>query len=127
MDTLDVQAQAEGGNQLPTDRTFSSLVLVHLSDMSTQVVHGKFLFTERTRLLDLLMSVSHMPRKLINTDALLALRTLDLFTQMNTFNVVVQKLFGLEFLVTVEAPIASVRIQAGNLTNERGLNITDPK
>ena len=46
---------------------------------------------------------------------------LDLLTQVHTLYVLVQDLFSLEFLVAVEALIASVRIQVGNLTNEKAV------
>ena len=46
---------------------------------------------------------------------------LDFLTQVHTLYVVVQDLFSLEFLVTIEALIASVRIQVGSLTNEKAV------
>ena len=50
-----------------------------------------------------------------------AIALFDLLTQVHTLYVVEQDLFSLDFLVAVEALIASVRIQVGSLTNEKAV------
>ena len=60
-----------------------------------------------------------LPQFEIRAPHLCAIALLDLLTQVHTLYVVVQDLFSLEFLVAVEALIASVCIQVGNLTNKK--------
>ena len=60
-----------------------------------------------------------LPQSEIRAPHPCAIALLDLRTQVHTLYVVVQDLFSLEFLVTVKALIASVRIQACNLKNKK--------
>ena len=68
-----------------------------------------------------------LPQSEIRAPHPCAIALLDLRTQVHTLYVVVQDLFSLEFLVTIEALIASVRIHAGNLTNDKAVKYHRPK
>ena len=57
----------------------------------------------RTWFLDLLMKLSHMTGEVIHANVLLTVRAVGLFSQMDALHVVVQKLLGLELLLTVRA------------------------
>ena len=107
VDTLDVFVQVGNCQSLSTVRTLRALIVVHLSNVPTQVAHCELLLTVRTRFLNPLVRLSHMSGKVINTDVLLAVRAVGLLTQVDTLDVVVQELFGLELLFAIRTLVVS--------------------
>ena len=74
---------------------------MHLSYVSAQVAHCKFLLTMWTRLLDPLVLLSHVSSKVVHADLLLALFALRLLSNVNALDVAVQQLLPREFPIAV--------------------------
>ena len=101
--TLDVFVQVGNRECLSTIWALCALIVVHLSNVPAQVAHSEFFLTVRARLLDPFVRLPHVSREVVHADVLLTVRAVGLFSQMDALHVVVQKLLGLELLLTVGA------------------------